>query len=57
MKCAGTITRKRVTTFRTEESAISFVLLSDDLVNLVEAIKIGEKGYMSLKRYQRQKGG
>ena len=38
MICEGTITRKRVTTLRTEESAISCVIVSDDLVDKVESV-------------------
>ena len=57
MKCKGIITRKRVTTFRTEESAISFVLFSEDLVDLVEAIKIDEKREHVLTRMSKTKGG
>ena len=43
VQCAGTITRKRVTTRSTEESAISFVLLSEDLVESLETMTIDEK--------------
>ena len=41
--CQGTITRKRVTTQRTEESAISFVLVSKDLVDKIDSVVIDEK--------------
>ena len=43
VNCQDTITRKRVTTKSTEESAISFVLTSPDLVELVEEIIVDEK--------------
>ena len=41
--CQGTITRKHVTTQRTEESAISFVLVSKDLVDKIDSVVIDEK--------------
>ena len=41
--CEGTITRKRVTTQRTEQSAISFVIISENLVDKVESVVIDEK--------------
>ena len=55
--CEGTITRKRVTTQRTEESAISFVLVSEDLVNKIESIIIDEKRENVLTRISKTKGG
>ena len=41
--CEGTITRKCVTTQRTEESAMSFVLVSEDLTDKVESVIKNEK--------------
>ena len=55
--CQGTITRKRVTTQRIEESVISFVLLSDDLVDKVEAVLIDEKREHVLTRITKTKDG
>ena len=46
--CQGTITRKRTTTRRTEESVISYVIVSDDLVDKIKAVKIDEKENMYL---------
>ena len=57
MVCKGVITRKRITTQRTEESAISFVLVSDDLVDKVEAIVIDEKREHVLTRITKTKDG
>ena len=48
--CEGTITRKRTTTLRTEQSAISFVLVSEDLIDKIEAVKIDEKREQVLTR-------
>ena len=42
-KCKGTITRKRVTKFATEESIIDFVILSQDLIKDLEEIEIDEE--------------
>ena len=55
--CEGTVTRKRVTTQRTEESAISFVLISEDLVRHIEAMVIDEKRENVLTRISKTKGG
>ena len=43
VKCVGTITRERDTTNVTQRSAISFVLVSEDLVQNVESVLIDEK--------------
>ena len=43
MRCQGTITRKRVTTKSTEESSISFVLISKDLEEHFKEMKVDEK--------------
>ena len=55
--CQGTITRKRVTTQRTEQSAISFVLISEDLVDQIESIIIDEDGDHVLTRISKTKNG
>ena len=57
MVCKGTITRKRVTTQRTEESVISFVLVSEDLVEKVEAVLIDDKREHVLTRITKTKDG
>ena len=57
VSCQGTITRKRVTTIRTEESAISFVLVSEDMVRTIEAIVIDEKREHVLTRITKTKTG
>ena len=41
-KCVGSITRRRVTVDSTEESIIDHVILSEDLVNELEAVHIDE---------------
>ena len=56
-KCEGTITRKRVTTQRTEESVISYVLLSADLSEHIESIHIDEKRQHVLTRLTKTKRG
>ena len=43
VKCVGTITRERDTTHVTQRSVISFVLISDNLVENLELILIDEK--------------
>ena len=57
MICEGTITRERVTTLRTEESAISFVIVSDDLVDKVESVVIDEKRDNVLTRISKTRNG
>ena len=57
MVCNGTITRKRVTTTRTEESAISFIIVSEDLVQTIEAVNIDEKREHVLTRISKTKNG
>ena len=44
--CEGKITRKCVTTLRTETNAISFVIVSADLVDKIESVVIYEKEIM-----------
>ena len=55
--CQGTITRKRVTTQRTEESAISFVLISEDLASKIERVVIDEERNNVLTRITKTKNG
>ena len=55
MLCEGTITRKRMTTVRTEESVISHVLVSEDLVQKSKAVQIDEKGNMFLQESRKLK--
>ena len=55
--CKGTITRKRITTQRTEEIAISFVLVSEDLTDKIEAMNIDEKREHVLTRITKTKDG
>ena len=55
--CEGVITRKRVTTQRTEESAIRFVLVSEDLIDKIEAVSIDEKREHVLTRISKTKDG
>ena len=56
-QCEGTITRKRVTTNRTEESVISFILVSEDMVGKIKAVKIDETRELVLTRITRNKVG
>ena len=57
VKCKGTITRKRVTTKSTEESAISFVLVTEDLVEMIEEVNIDEEREHVLTRTTKTKKG
>ena len=53
----GTITRKRTTTLRTEESATSYVLVSKDLKHKIKAAQIDEQRQHVLTRILRAKNG
>ena len=55
--CKGTVTRKRVTTQRTEESAISFVLVSEDLVDKIDSVIVDEEIEHVLTRISKTKSG
>ena len=55
--CEGTITRKRTTTIRTEESVISYVIVSEDLVDKIVSVKIDDKREHVLTRISRTKKG
>ena len=57
VNCEGLIARKRVTTERTEESAIRFVLLSEDLSDKVEYLKIYDKRENVITRITQTKNG
>ena len=57
MQCEGTITRKRVTTQRTEESVISYVLISENLRRHIESVHIDEKRHNVLTRITKTKRG
>ena len=55
--CKGTITRKRTTTQRTEQSVISYVLVSEDLVDKIESVLIDEEREHVLTRVSKTKNG
>ena len=57
VKCKGTITRARVTTHLTQRSAISFVLVSEDLVEKVESVVIDEEKVLAPTRITPTKTG
>ena len=56
-KCEGTVTRKRVTIEGVEESAIDFVIVSDDLESAVESLLIDEKRDYVLTKIVKTKRG
>ena len=56
-KCSGVITRKRVTIDNTEESAIDFVILSNDMVESLESLYIDEERKHVLTKYTKSKSG
>ena len=55
--CKGTITRKRETTLRTEQSSIDHVLVSNDLGKLVKSVIIDEEQNYALTRINKTKEG
>jgi hypothetical protein len=57
MQCQGTITRERVTAQRTEQSVISFVLVSEDLVEKIESVVVDEQREHVINRITRTKKG
>ena len=57
VKCEGTITRKHTTTKHTEQSAISFVIVSPDLVEMVETVKVDEEQEYAPTRMTETKKG
>ena len=57
MVCQGTTTRERVTTSRTEKSGISFVLVSEDIAETIESVKIDKEREHVLTRISKTKTG
>ena len=57
ISCEGTITRKRTTTLKTEESATSYVLVSKDLKHKIKAVQIDEQRQHVLTRILGAKNG
>ena len=57
MQCQGVVTRERKTTIRTEKSAISFVLINEDMVDKVESIKVDENKKHAVRRITKTKKG
>ena len=57
MKNEGTITRKRFTTKHTVQSAISFVIVSPNLVEMVETVKVDEEQEYAPTRMTETKKG
>ena len=56
-KCEGTITRKRETINSVEESIIDHVLISEDLEEELESMKIDEEGSNTLTKIVKTKKG
>ena len=56
-KCEGTITRKRITKYRKEESAIDIVLFSQDMVSHFVSLKVDEEKKHVLTRITRTMKG
>ena len=56
-QCQGVITRKRITTLRTEESSIDHVILSENLAKNVANILIDEEQRHALTRITQTKTG
>ena len=54
-KCTGVITRRRVTKDSIEESAIDFVIISNDLLDSVESLYIDEERKHILTKYRKKK--
>ena len=55
--CEGKITRERITAQRTEQSVISFVLVSEDLVDTIESMKVDETKEFAPTRITKTKTG
>ena len=53
--CEGTITRSRTANNMLEESVIDFVMISDDLIPLVQSMLIYEDRKHSLTRFRKLK--
>ena len=56
-KCCGVVTRKRVTKDSIEESAIDFVITSNDLLESIESLLIDEERKHVLTKYTKNKKG
>ena len=56
-KCSGHVTRRRVTTKRTEESSIDVVLFSTDLTNDFKSLLIDEERKHVLTKIRKTKKG
>ena len=56
-KCEGLVTRKRVTRSGVEESIIDFVIISNDLNDDIESIKIDDKREFVLTNIRKNKDG
>ena len=56
-KCEGLVTRKRVTRSGVEESIIDFVIISNDLIDDIESIKIDDKREFVLTNIRKNKDG
>ena len=54
--CKGVITRQRVTEILNEKGVIDFVLVSEDLYNLINSMIIDEDQIYSLNRYSMEDG-
>ena len=54
-KCTGVIPRRRVTKDSIEESAIDFVIISNDLLDSVESLYIDEERKHILTKYRKKK--
>ena len=57
VKCQGVITRRRVTTHRTEESTIDYIIMSAELATNVTSILIVEDQKYALTRITKTKSG
>ena len=55
IKCAGTITRKRVTSEAVEESTIDFMIVSDDLIENIDKMVVDENRKHSLTKIVKNK--
>ena len=56
-KCFGKITRRRITKKVREESIIDFVIGCEDMVEMIESLKIDEDKKYSLTSYKKTKNG
>ena len=54
-KCSGTITRKRVTVERTEESIIDYLITCDILADVLDEMLIDEEREHVLTKYVQEK--